>query len=96
MTLSRLTAVIYVIVSSLGAGWGMLEMFGSSIVGAQAFFIYLGINLVQGYGVYLTARKMMKYTYSLQNPSKQSLIDTSNCHSDKSAESEESSDDERR
>ena len=70
MTLSRLATVVYVIIAGLGVMWGSLDMFGASVEGAREFFLYVLVNMVSGYMVYIIARKMMKYTYSLSNKNK--------------------------
>eukprot|EP00347_Sterkiella_histriomuscorum_P011116 403373698 len=70
MTLSRLATVVYVIIAGLGVMWGSLDMFGASVEGAREFFLYVLVNMVSGYMVYIIARKMMKYTYSLSDKNK--------------------------
>ena len=72
MTLSRLATVLYVFVLAVGLMYGVLDMF--SVLGLEggmrAFFMYVLINLAQGYLCWVVARKMMKYTYSLNELNK--------------------------
>ena len=58
MTLSRFSAVLYLVSLTFGILFGIFDMF-SIKEGGSALLMYAIINIVQGYGVYAVGKEMI-------------------------------------
>ncbi|CDW88507.1 UNKNOWN [Stylonychia lemnae] len=93
MTLSSIMTVIYSLLVLFGAAYGMVDMFSNSYEGAQAFFIYMALNLLNGYQAIHAFQKMREYSDSKQQKNKKQISQQGN-EDDESDDDDESSDEE--